>query len=175
MRIQSIRDFEPTGEIVIEDNRIVSGTLPSFLDGTVRNAIEKNQLEEALDYYCNSVGNNLSLRQGFGLRIVRPALALDADDEPTLSDLLTDRAVAKTKAAIAQWMKIINKQIATWNAEGLSLLDIRDRIPGLYASLSGQALSQQLNQSMQMGYLGGRDEVLEELAADGNDEGTVSE
>ena len=85
MRIQSIRDFEPTGEIVIEDNRIVSGTLPSFLDGTVRNAIEKNQLEEALDYYCNSVGNNLSLRQGFGLVIISTTLSLDADKSEELA------------------------------------------------------------------------------------------
>lgn len=167
LSIQQVENFQVTGLILIRDNQVVSGAIPDFLQGTVETAKAEGNLEDVLTYYCNGVGNQVSLRDGYGLVIVPNPPTLDADD-PDLSDLLTDRALKKTAKAIAQSKKAITSAFSTWASESASLTEIRDRIPQLYATLNSPALAKQLHESMQLGYLGGRAEILDETAADGN-------
>lgn len=167
MKIQQFDNFHPIAEIEVNENQILSGAMPEYLQNSADNAIRQGRLESFLRYTCAGLGNQLSLESGRGLMIVEDGLTLDAaDDEPDLSDQITDRALKPTKAAIATWVKTLNSQMNTWKKEGLSLTEIRDRIPQLYPTLKSDAFAKSLNQSMQLGYLGGRSEILDELVDD---------
>lgn len=170
MIIQQLENFQPIGLIEIRENQIISGSFPDFLESTMQDAIQSGRLEKAASYYCQGISNLYSLREGSGLAIVGDDLTLDADDEPDLTDQITDRALKPTEAAIATWVKTLKSQMNTWTKEGLSLTEVRDRIPQLYSTLKSDAFAKSLNQAMQLGYLGGRSEILDELAANGNAE-----
>jgi hypothetical protein len=168
MRIQQIENAKPIAEIVINDFQVISGVLPGYLQRSADRAMREGRLTSFMRYTCAGVGNQLSLNSGSGLKVL-PEATLDADD-PDLPDMLTDRAQKKTQAAIDLWKKSITAQVNAWTKEGVSLAEIRDRIPQLYTSINNPALVRlvrQLHQSMQLGYLGGRAEVLDET--DGND------
>lgn len=169
MRIQQLKDFKPIGVIEIQDNQILSGSFPDFLQDSLKDAIRKGKLESAVRYYCGGISNAYSLREGDGLIVLDDSddeLTLDSDDEPDLTDQITDRALKPTQQALKLWVKTLRSQMNDWTKEGRSLTEIRDRIPTLYGSLKSDAFAKSLNQAMQLGYLGGRSEILDELVDD---------
>jgi phage-related protein (TIGR01555 family) len=88
----------------------------------------------------------------------------DASDGPDLAEMIADRSVADINKAIKEWRQQISVWLKAQAAAGATLPEIRDRLPELYNQLNAKPFAKALNQSMQLGYLGGRAEILDELA-----------
>lgn len=90
----------------------------------------------------------------------------DTATETDLADYLTDRAMQDSADGVQAWLSAIGGWFKQRQDEGLELADAAERLPELYDQLDGEQFAETLAQSMMLGELAGRQEVLEEVGED---------
>lgn len=133
----------------VDDPQVVEAQIAKEPDALTRR-IMRNQLQMQLDLYAKYANSDRTTTDA-------------QDDAKDLGDYVTDKALEKATPAVNRWVKLVQAQLKRWKKEGLTLQEIRDRLPELYTKLKSEQFAKALSQSMQLTYLGARAEVLDEM------------